>query len=114
MVSFSAFFGIWVSNEFHAYEMDYLQGKNFKPEEIDAYNKLGSWEKIKHGAWRPRTGKDWVFFLMIFINILTIIAYLIATAIMFKPEYVGITIGLLMIVFETSFIMLWKYRATNF
>ena len=114
LVSFSAFFGIWVSNEFHGYEMDYLQGKNFKPEEIDAYNKLGCWGKLKHGAWRPRSGKDWVFLIMIVINILSVFTFLIASAIMFKPAYVGISIGMLILVFETSFIMLWKYHATNF
>lgn len=114
LVSFSAFFGIWVSNDFHGYEHDYLQGKNFKPEEIDAYNKLGCWEKLKHGAWKPRTAKDWVFFFMILVNIASIFTFLIATAVMFKPVYVGITLGMLIFVFETSFIMLWKYRATNF
>ena len=41
VVTFSAFFGIWVSNDFNGYEMDYLQSKNFKPEEIEAYNELG-------------------------------------------------------------------------
>ena len=114
VVTFSAFFGIWVSNDFNGYESDYLQGENLKPEEIDAYNKLGCWEKIKHGAWRPRTYKDWIFFLMIFMNIVTIFTYLITTAIMFKPAYVGVTIGLLILVFETSFIMVWKYRAANY
>ena len=44
---------------------------------------------------------------------MSIIAYLISTTIMFKPVYVGITIGLLILVFEMSFIMIWKYRATN-
>ena len=68
---------------------------------------------MKKGAWRPRTRKDWVFFLMILINIITIVAFLISTTILFKPVYVGITIGLLIVVFETSFIMIWKYRATN-
>ena len=114
LVSFSAFFGIWVSNEFHGYEMDYLQGKNFKPEEIEAYNNLGCWGKLKHGACKPRTSKDWVFLIMIVINILSVITFLISTAIMFDPSYVGVSIGLLILVFETSFIMLWKYRATNF
>ena len=45
---------------------------------------------------------------------LSIFIYTVATAIMFKPVYVGITIGLLILVFETSFIMVWKYQATNF
>ena len=114
VVSFSSFFGIWVSNEFNGYEMDYIQGKNFRPEEIEAYNAL-SWDaKLKHGAWRPRSRKDWVFFIMVFINIVTIIVYLAVTAIMFKPVYVGVTIGLLILVFETGFIMAWKYKSTNF
>jgi len=113
VVTFSAFFGIWVSNDFNGYELDYLQGKNFKPEEIEAYNKLNCCAKMKQGAWRPRTGKDWVFFSMLSINIITIFAYLIATIIMFKPVYVGITISSLILVFELSFIMIWKYRATN-
>lgn len=113
VVTFSAFFGIWVSNDFNGYELDYLQGKNFKPEEIEAYNKLNCFAKMKHGAWRPRSGKDWVFFFMLLINMVTIVAYLIATTVMFKPVYVGISISLLMLVFELSFIMIWKYRATN-
>ena len=114
VVTFSAFFGIWVSNDFNGYESDYLQGKNFKPEEIEAYNKLGCWAKVKHGAWRPRTFKDWLFFLTLFVNIATIIAYLISTAVMFKPAYVGVTIGLLIFVFEMSFIAVWKYTAANY
>ena len=112
--SFGAFFGIWVSNDFSGYELDYLQGKNFKPEEIEAYNKLGCCDKLKQGAWKPRSTKDWVFFFMILINILSIFTYLIMTAIMFKPAYVAVTISLLILVFELSFIMIWKYRATNF
>ena len=114
VVSFSAFFGIWVSNDFNGYESDYLQGKNFKPEDIEAYNKLGWWGKVKSGAWRPRSGKDYVLFTMILINMVSIALFLILTAIMFKPSYVGITLGLLILVFETSFIMIWKYRAENF
>ena len=51
---------------------------------------------------------------MLLINIITIFGYLIATAIMFKPSYVGITIALLILVFETSFIMIWKYTANHF
>ena len=113
-VTFCAFFGIWVSNEFHGYELDYLQGKKFKPEEIEAYNKLSGWQKVKQGAWRPRSNKDWVFFLMLFLNIVTILVYMFVTMAVFKPVYVGVTIGLLTLVFEISFIMLWKYRATNF
>ena len=46
---------------------------------------------------------------MVFINIVTIVVYLVATAAMFKPVYVGVTIGLLILVFETGFIMAWKY-----
>ena len=46
---------------------------------------------------------------MLFINMVTIIFYLISTAVMFKPSYVGITLGLLILVFELSFITLWKY-----
>ena len=114
VVSFSAFFGIWVSNDFNGYETAYLQGKNFKPEEIEAYHKLGCWEKLKHGAWKPSTAKDWVFFAMLVFNVITIFTYLIMTASMFKPAYVGVTIGLLILVFETSFIMVWKYRAENY
>ena len=68
---------------------------------------------MKHGAWRPRTRKDWVFFFMLLINMITIFAYLISTAVLFEPVYVGITISSLIMVFELSFIMIWKYRATN-
>ena len=114
VVSFSAFFGIWLSNDFNGYEMDYLQGKNFKPEEVEAYNQLGWWGQTKAGAWRPSSRKDWVFFTMIVINMISIFVYLILTAASFSPAYVGITIGLLILVFETTFIMVWKYRATNF
>jgi len=28
-LSFCAFFGVWVSNDFHGYEHDFLQGRNF-------------------------------------------------------------------------------------
>lgn len=60
------------------------------------------------------TGKDWVLFGMLAINIVTILVYWIASAVIFKPAYVGITISLLILVFETAFIMVWKYRAVNF
>ena len=114
LVTFSAFFGIWLSNDFNGYEHNFLQGKAFKPEEIEAYNKLGCWEKLKHGAWRPRTKKDWGFFFMLFFNIISIFVYMIMTAIQFKPVYVSITISLLILVFETSFITIWKYKAMNY
>ena len=42
-VSFSAFYGIWVSNDYSAYEYSYTKAKNFKIEEIAAFNKLSSW-----------------------------------------------------------------------
>ena len=113
-VSFSAFFGIWLSNDFHGYESDFIQGRNFKLEEIEAYNKLSWWGKINSGAWKPNTRKDWVFFLMIVTNIVSIITYLFVTIAMFKPVYVGVTIAMLILVFEMSFIMVWKYRATNY
>ena len=51
---------------------------------------------------------------MLFINIVSIFTYMIMTAIMFSPAYVSVTISLLILVFETSFIMIWKYKATNF
>ena len=51
---------------------------------------------------------------MILVNVLSILIYLIVTAVMFKPVYVSVTISLLIFVFETSFIMIKKYRATNF
>jgi len=41
-VSFCAFFGVWLSNDFHGYELDYLTGRNFSPVEIEAYNKLSA------------------------------------------------------------------------
>lgn len=113
VVTFSAFFGIWVSNDFNGYEIDYLQSKNFKPEEIEAYNELGWFSKMTHGAWRPRTRKDWVFFFMLVINMITILAFFFSTIVLFKPAYVGITISTLILVFELSFIFIWKYRATN-
>ena len=31
-ITFSAFYGIWVSNDYSAYEYSYTQSKNFKPE----------------------------------------------------------------------------------
>ena len=114
VVSFSSFFGIWVSNDFNGYEKDFLQGKAFRPDQIEAYNKLSCFGKMKGGAWRPSTRKDWVFFSMILINMISIITYLIATVAMFKPAYVGISIALLILVFELAFINVWKYRATNF
>ena len=46
---------------------------------------------------------------MLLINMLTIALFTISTAVMFSPAYVGITIGLLILVFELSFITLWKY-----
>ena len=112
--SFGAFYGIWVSNDFSGYELDYFQGQNFKPEEIEAYNNLGCCAKLTHGSWKPRTKKDCAFFFMILINMVSIFTFLIMTAAMFKPVYVSITISLLILVFEFSFIMVWKYRATNF
>ena len=51
---------------------------------------------------------------MILFNIISIFTYLFATVAMFKPAYVGVTIGLLILVFETSWIMVWKYRANNY
>jgi hypothetical protein len=51
---------------------------------------------------------------MLFVNVITIFGYLLSTAIMFKPSYIGITISLLILVFETSFIMIWKYSANNY
>ena len=51
---------------------------------------------------------------MIITNILSIFVYLIVTTAAFKPAYVGVTIALLTPVFEMSFIMVWKYRATNY
>ena len=112
--SYAAFMGIWISNDFSGYEHDYLQGKNFSPAEIEAYNKLGCCDKLKHGAWKPRTGKDCAFLSMILVNIVSIVTYLVATTVSFKPEYVGMTIALLVLVFETTLIAIWKYRATHF
>ena len=52
--------------------------------------------------------------MMLLINFLAIFAFMIVTPIIFKPEYVGITIAMLILVFETSFITVWKYLATGF
>jgi len=106
-VSFSAFFGIWVSNDFNGYELSYLQGRELKPEQIEAYSKMSCLAKLRQGAWRPRTVKDWVFFVMLVLNIVSILTFLIATAIVFKPVYVAVTIALLILVFETAFITIW-------
>lgn len=113
-VSFTAFFGIWVSNDFNGYEYGFVKGRNMKPEEIEAYSNLSSWDKMKQGSWKPSTRKDWVLFSMLAINIITILVYLFSSAIMFKPAYVGITFALLILVFEMAFIMVWKYKAVNF
>ena len=51
---------------------------------------------------------------MIVVNMITILIYTGMTAVVFKPAYVGVTIGLLILVFETSFIMVYKYKATGF
>ena len=41
-VSFSAFYGVWVSNDYNAYEYSYTHSKNFKPEQIAAFKKLSA------------------------------------------------------------------------
>lgn len=85
-----------------------------QPEQVEAYKNMGNWEKMKEGAWKPRSQKDCMFFFMIVVNMITILIYTGMTAVVFKPAYVGVTIGLLILVFETSFIMVYKYKATGF
>ena len=50
-VSFSAFFGIWVANDFNGYEDAYVKSQNFNPAEVEEYNKMGCYDKLCKGAW---------------------------------------------------------------
>lgn len=47
IVTFSSFFGVWYSNDFHAYEKGFAESKKFNPEELETYNKQSCFGKLK-------------------------------------------------------------------
>ena len=84
------------------------------PEEIEAYKKLSICQKISEGSWKPSTRKDYILFTALLINIISTIVFWFLSTATFKPSYVGTSISMLILVFETAVIMICKYQAVNF
>lgn len=62
----------------------------------------------------PKTSRDWVCFILIVVNAISIVSYGIASAVIFSPSYVGISIAFWMAIIELSILWLIKYREDNF
>ena len=114
LITYSAFYGIWVSNDYSCYEHSFVQSQDFNPKQIKEYNAKSTTDKLRMGAWKPRTRKDCKLFSMIFLNVLSIAGYTISTAIYYKPVYVALTLGAWISITELSILLVIKYRESNF
>lgn len=114
LITYAAFYGIWVSNDYSCYEQSFVQSKDFNPKQIQAYNALSTTDKLRQGAWKPRTRKDCKLFSMLLFNVLAIIGYTVSTAILFKPVYCAWTLGAWIAILELSILLVIKYRESNF
>ena len=75
---------------------------------------MSTTDKLRMGAWKPRTRKDCKLFTMILFNVLAIIGYTVSTAIYFKPVYCAWTLGAWISILELSILLVIKYRESNF
>ena len=114
LITYAAFYGIWVSNDYSCYEHSFVQSRDFNPKQIQAYNAKSTTDKLRMGAWKPRTRKDCKLFTMILFNVLSIIGYTVSTAYVFTPVYCAWTLGAWISILELSILLVIKYRESNF
>lgn len=113
-VSFSAFYLVWKENDYQAYEKSFEQSQNFNALNYAKVQSLTLMQRIRSVQLKPQTKQDWFVAIVLTINFVGIIIYTLVTIWIFKPWYVGFTIGVWILLVELAIVCAKKYQQLNY
>ena len=108
VMTFLAFVEIWAKNDYHFYK------KKTSHKEIGEEEAVSCREKCSNLRIFPTTGGEWKSFLTLGVNIFALAVFGVITSFGQEKWYVGYTIAKWLFLVELSWLLMIKYRESNY